>query len=102
MLSTSKLLSKHVRLLARLLLHHTASTACTQCLHPGLCTCLQVLRLCDLQVISAVTRVDERGQFVTEQRGLMEKFASHTELGEECVSELQNWVSVEAGMQYSN
>lgn len=48
------------------------------------------------EVISAVTRVDERGQFVTEQRGLMEKFASHTELGEECVSELQNWVSVEA------
>jgi len=48
------------------------------------------------QVISAVTRVDERGQFISEQRGLMEKFASHTELGEECVGELQNWVASEA------
>ena len=48
------------------------------------------------EVISAVTRVDERGQFVTEQRGLMEKFASHTELGEECIGELQSWVAVEA------
>mmetsp|Transcript_119636 Transcript_119636/g.284176 ORF Transcript_119636/g.284176 Transcript_119636/m.284176 type:complete len:568 (+) Transcript_119636:2-1705(+) len=48
------------------------------------------------EVISAVTRVDERGQFVTEQRGLMEKFASHTELNEDCVVELQNWVCTEA------
>lgn len=48
------------------------------------------------EVISAVTRVDERGQFISEQRGLMEKFASHTELGEECVGELQNWVASEA------
>lgn len=48
------------------------------------------------EVISAVTRVDERGQFISEQRGLMEKFASHTELGEDCIGELQNWVTSEA------
>ncbi|CAE7533898.1 Kcnh7, partial [Symbiodinium microadriaticum] len=48
------------------------------------------------EVIAAVTRVDERGQFITEQRGLLERFAAHTELGEDCVMELQNWVNTEA------
>ncbi|CAE7561250.1 Kcnh7 [Symbiodinium natans] len=48
------------------------------------------------EVIAAVTRVDERGQFVNEQRGLMERFAAHTELGEETVMDLQNWVNTEA------
>jgi len=48
------------------------------------------------EVISAVTRVDEKGQFITEQKNLMERFALHTEIGEETQMELAMWVNNEA------
>ena len=65
-----------------------------RCQLPSDCTAF--LHVASGEVIAAVTRVDERGQFITEQRGLLERFAAHTELGEDCVMELQNWVNTEA------
>ncbi|CAE8598928.1 unnamed protein product, partial [Polarella glacialis] len=48
------------------------------------------------EVISTVTRVDEKGQFSYEQRVLVEKWSSHTELGDEVSSDLQSWTQNQA------